>query len=164
MELDYDASGLDSLPAPTLDRWGRDEMNFEMDFGPGDIQSQSELLPFSSNACTTVTQTLPAGAPDPGRSNQQELLAITRSVSQKNRIALVPPIPPTNMSQRELRSQRFQEMKRLRKKKQEGINLATANALPPANAQSCRPAKVIPPCACPLCPRRSDRHGLIQHL
>lgn len=153
-------------------------MDVEMDFRAGDIQSQSELLPFSSNACTT--QTPPAGAP--GRSNQQELLADTfpillthvtgmhtthhpgtsKSVSRKNRTTLVPPVPPTtNGPQRQSRSRKnrdkpYQEEKRLGKKK----DLSSEEAI----NRSCRPAKVIQPCACPLCPRRFKRCGLIPHL
>lgn len=169
-------------------------MDFELELEAGVTQSQSELLPFSSNAC--ATQTPPAVAP--GKPNQQELLADTlpilptyatglycdriphprlaKCASQKNR--LVPPMPPTTGPQKPSQSKKnrdrlYQIKQRLRDRKKkalsdedavEAINLITANATPPFNFASCRPAKAPPPCACPLCPRRFQRPGLIHHL
>lgn len=160
-----------------------------MDFAAGDIQSQSELLPFSSNACTT--QTPPAVTPR--QPDHQELLAdnfsilptpvtgmrstlrnrIAENISQKNRTTLVPPVP-TDMPRKQLRLRKnrerpYQEKKRLRKKKKlpkdDVINCVVANVIPPSEPDilACRPL-ILRPCVCPLCLKRFERYGLIEHL
>lgn len=164
-------------------------MDFEMDFEAGDIQSRSDLLPFSSDPCTTRTP--PAVAS--GQLNQQGLLAddlsilrthttgvhdiphskIAKSVSQKNRTTLVPPIVSATNTQRQLRSQKnrdrlYQKKMRLLKRTDlscnaEATNRTIPNAIPPTDTPSCLPL-ILSPCACPLCPRRFNRYGLIKHL
>lgn len=124
-------------------------MYFEVDFAAGDIQRQSELLSFSSNACTTRTP--PAFAP--GQSNQQELLAdnfpllptyatgmrsdriphsrVSKRASQKNRTTLAPPpVPPTTgpqtSSQKKNRDREYQLRKRLPERKKKDLSNADA--------------------------------------